>query len=336
METAKYIEQYEALNFLGSAESTASPFFNEWQMEINKDLGRGKVEIVDIHNGLYVEMADYTLKDNATLCIKDMQVPLKIAVTLSGNLLFQLSKGKQDLSAPGDIMYIHGAIEQANFSQPTRENSCGFSICLPQPLIESWLGESSCEASKALEKIVRSQSGSGGISFLGRGLSHTSEIMHIARELMVARRSTLPDKLHFESLALDLLSHILSLEAPDTAANPRMQRTRKTRAAIDEAVDILQKEWNIPPTIAALSRRVGLNDCYLKKGFREQMGMPIGAYIRQLRMQKALEMIETGQCSVLETAIQVGYSNPGHFSAAFKKFYGHLPSYYVPRKQIML
>ncbi len=81
------------------------------------------------------------------------------------------------------------------------------------------------------------------------------------------------------------------------------------------------------------ARRVGVNECYLKKGFREQMGMSIGSYIRQLRMTKALEMIETGRYSVLDTALFVGYSNPGHFSAAFKKFNGHLPSYYLPRSR---
>ncbi len=59
--------------------------------------------------------------------------------------------------------------------------------------------------------------------------------------------------------------------------------------------------------------------------------MTIGDYIRNQRMKKALELIETGTYSILQTALFVGYSNLNHFSAAFKKFYGHLPSYYVPR-----
>ncbi len=100
---------------------------------------------------------------------------------------------------------------------------------------------------------------------------------------------------------------------------------------MDEAIYVLRREWDDPPTISALSRRVGINECYLKKEFRQQMGMSIGTYIRQQRMARAREMIETGKYSILSISLFVGYSNPGHFSAAFKKIYGHLPSYYLPR-----
>ncbi len=164
---------------------------------------------------------------------------------------------------------------------------------------------------------------------LVRGLQRSSALMGISRELVHARRKTIADNLRFESLALDLLSQILTLEHP--GKDSRMERTIRSMAAVDEAVDILRREWDDPPTISTLSRRVALNECSLKKEFRKQMGMPIGAYIRSQRMKKALELIEAGKYSILDTALFVGYSNPSHFSAAFKKFYGHLPSYYLPR-----
>jgi AraC-like DNA-binding protein len=51
--------------------------------------------------------------------------------------------------------------------------------------------------------------------------------------------------------------------------------------------------------------------------------------VRKLRMEKALELIESGENSILQVALSVGYSNPSHFSAAFKRFYGRLPSSYL-------
>ncbi len=157
----------------------------------------------------------------------------------------------------------------------------------------------------------------------------SADVMRIARELIHTRRQPLSDNLRFESLALDLLFRFLTLEDP--AANSYMERAGKIRAAVDEAVDILHRERNDPPSISALARRVGVDECYLKKWFRQRMGMPIGAYICQQRMTRALEMIETGRHSILKTSLFVGYSNPGHFTTAFKKFYGRLPSYYLPR-----
>lgn len=90
-------------------------------------------------------------------------------------------------------------------------------------------------------------------------------------------------------------------------------------------------EWSNPPTIAGLARRVGLNECYLKAGFRRRTGQPIGENVRNLRMELALELIESGRASILQTALAVGYPNPSHFSAAFKRHHGRLPSSYLAR-----
>ncbi len=50
-----------------------------------------------------------------------------------------------------------------------------------------------------------------------------------------------------------------------------------------------------------------------------------------LSMDRTRKMIQTGKYSILDISLFVGYSNPGHFSAAFKKFYRHLPSYSLPK-----
>ncbi len=78
------------------------------------------------------------------------------------------------------------------------------------------------------------------VLLLTGGLQRSSELMRIARKLVYARRKTIADNLRFESLALDFLSRILTLEHP--GEDFRMERTGRTRAAVDEAVDILRRE----------------------------------------------------------------------------------------------
>eukprot|EP00831_Metopus_contortus_P037919 TRINITY_DN29868_c0_g1_i1.p3 TRINITY_DN29868_c0_g1~~TRINITY_DN29868_c0_g1_i1.p3 ORF type:complete len:113 (-),score=28.07 TRINITY_DN29868_c0_g1_i1:84-422(-) len=65
----------------------------------------------------------------------------------------------------------------------------------------------------------------------------------------------------------------------------------------------------------------------------KRQGLSIGAYVRKLRMEKALEFIESGQFSILQVALYVGYSNPSHFSEAFKRYHGRLPSFYTRKKR---
>ncbi len=322
----EYVDECAAVNFLVDNEQETSRFFHGAYMKMHEDTGQGWSEILSINNGLYVSMVDYSLNHRMEISEENTHRPFQLSIMLSGHFEAQIPGRLKEVISAGDVWCTQGPFEQAEYTHHPHENICGISIWLPEDLIESWLGVSCCEGSKRLEQLVV---GRRQARCLTRGLGNASNVMRIARHLLYASRRTLSDKLHFESLALDFLSHVLTLNSPSEGAG--ITRTRQIRAAVDEAVDILHREWKNPPSIATLARWVGTNECYLKKGFREQIGMTIGAYIRQLRMTKALEMIETGRYSILETALFVGYSNPGHFSAAFKKFYGHLPSWYLPR-----
>ncbi len=330
---SEYYKEFASKNFLVPSKHSESPFFHSLRMEVDQNLGRGYSEMLHIHNGLYVSLTNYSLRQRLETCHRNAQTPFQLAILLSGHAEFQVSKQTKQTFDSGDIWFGHGSFEQISRTQFPDEKICGISIYLSQELIDAWLNTSSCFA-KGLEKLVLGKSGaqrSGQQAIpLVKGLRHSSVFMDITKRLIHTKRQTLADNLRFESLALDLLSRILTME--DSSADSFMEQTRKTRAAVDEAVDILRHEWNDPPNISTLARRVGVNESYLKKWFRQQMDMPIGRYIREQRMKKAMEMIETGRYSILKTALFVGYSNPSHFSTAFKKFYGHLPSHYVPRE----
>ncbi len=326
-------KKQEVNNRLIRDKQQKSRFFHGIRMQMDKNMGQGWAEILRIHNGCVVGLIDCHLKHRFEARHTNMGIPLQLKILLSGQFQFRLAGEADQTFTARDIWFLHGPFEQAWYTQFPNENICGLSMGLPDELVELWLGSSSCAASKGLEKLVLGKTGrkhsEQQVFPLVRGSHHSSECMRITRELIYGKRQTFADNLRFESLALDLLSRILTLEEPGNISH--MRRTRKIKATVDDAVDILRREWNDPPTISTLARRVGINECSLKKWFRENMNMPIGAYIRRQRMEKAREMIETGNYSILATAVFVGYSNPSHFSAAFKKNYGHLPSYYLPR-----
>ena len=97
------------------------------------------------------------------------------------------------------------------------------------------------------------------------------------------------------------------------------------RRRIDEAADILQNEFARPLTIAEISRRVGLNECYLKRYFKAQTGETVAGRLRRLRLEHALALIESG--STVQAAMHFcGYRHAGRFNEAFRRHYGFLPS----------
>ncbi|WP_298488094.1 helix-turn-helix domain-containing protein [uncultured Maribacter sp.] len=49
-------------------------------------------------------------------------------------------------------------------------------------------------------------------------------------------------------------------------------------------------------------------------------------HITKHRMQKTKELIKKKEYKISEISYMVDYKNPQHFTVAFKKFYGVLPS----------
>jgi AraC-like DNA-binding protein len=59
--------------------------------------------------------------------------------------------------------------------------------------------------------------------------------------------------------------------------------------------------------------------------------MTIPQYTRQLRMERAAELLRSGNFNVTEAALEVGYSSLGHFSQAFHETFGCCPGLYPLR-----
>ena len=97
------------------------------------------------------------------------------------------------------------------------------------------------------------------------------------------------------------------------------------RERIYEAREILLKHIGDPITIKELSRKVAMNECYLKKGFKEIFGTTIFDFYQQQRMEHAKYLLYEKGLSVTDISALLGYSSISHFSAAFKKHTGLKP-----------
>jgi len=113
------------------------------------------------------------------------------------------------------------------------------------------------------------------------------------------------------------------LNALKTTASKEFLSTREKRQLV-VAKDCLLADLSCAPTIAELAKTVGVNQCKLKKGFKELFGTSVYACFQEERMKRAMELLK--HHNVTETAVALGYSNISHFSTAFRKQYGVLPN----------
>ncbi|MEM6893247.1 MAG: AraC family transcriptional regulator [Bacteroidota bacterium] len=78
-----------------------------------------------------------------------------------------------------------------------------------------------------------------------------------------------------------------------------------------------------------LTKKVGFSESKLQKLSRAVLGKSIFQEITERRMLKALEVLGERRHSISEIGHMVGYNNMSHFSRAFKKVNGFLPSDYL-------
>jgi len=97
------------------------------------------------------------------------------------------------------------------------------------------------------------------------------------------------------------------------------------REKIIKSREILIQHIGEPITIKELSRKVAINECYLKKGFKEMFGTTIFDFYQSQRMEHAKYLLYEKGLSVTEVSMLLGYSSISHFSTAFKKHTGLKP-----------
>jgi AraC-like DNA-binding protein len=97
------------------------------------------------------------------------------------------------------------------------------------------------------------------------------------------------------------------------------------RDKIIKAREVLIQHIGEPITIKELSRKVAMNECYLKKGFKEMFGTTIFDFYQSQRMEHAKYLLYEKGLSVTDVSMLLGYSSISHFSTAFKKHTGLKP-----------
>jgi AraC-like DNA-binding protein len=137
-----------------------------------------------------------------------------------------------------------------------------------------------------------------------------------------------------ESKSVELLTlwldQAISDERSDETFPPQSSRSPRLPSndlvdRIYRAKELLSQQLDNPPSLMTLARQVGLNDCTLKRGFKQLLGVTAFAYLHHCRMEQARSLLMENQQSVMAIAQAVGYTNHSAFSAAFRKKFGISP-----------
>lgn len=111
---------------------------------------------------------------------------------------------------------------------------------------------------------------------------------------------------------------------------------KKTPSWVQELKEIIQDQIDTQFTfdLKQISNDLELNSSYLSREFSKYFeDLNFGDYIRKLRIEKAVNLIENSSYTLTEIAYMTGFSDQSHFTRIFKSHTGKNPSSYRKNKQ---
>ena len=139
------------------------------------------------------------------------------------------------------------------------------------------------------------------------------------------------NRLFYQGKILELLALYFSKKQPGKESCPFLNDQGTVRK-LKQAKEHILKHMDTPPSLRELSRLVGLNEYQLKAGFKEIYGNTVYGFLLEHRLAYARVLLDSKKYQVAQVAYQIGYTNPSHFIAAFKKKFGVTPKKYLMAK----
>ena len=98
------------------------------------------------------------------------------------------------------------------------------------------------------------------------------------------------------------------------------------RHALRRAIERLRSDSDADVSLAALASDAGLSRFHFCRAFKESTGLSPHAWLRQHRLEQAMNMLRDTDASVVTVAAELGYASQTAFAAAFRKLTGETPS----------
>ena len=105
--------------------------------------------------------------------------------------------------------------------------------------------------------------------------------------------------------------------------------TEKVSDKIKNVLDYIELHYSETITVSQLAKLCYFSDYHFMRFFKKHMNMTCVEYINNLRLEKAVELFEKGNSSIMEVSLSVGFHNLSYFHRAFKKKYRMTPLSFI-------
>ncbi|GAA0706739.1 response regulator [Paraclostridium ghonii] len=120
---------------------------------------------------------------------------------------------------------------------------------------------------------------------------------------------------------------IVNLKTNDNLKKGRYTKDKKD-LSISASIEYIDNNLGENVSLEQVASICNLSPCYFSKVFKKEVGVNFISYVNDKKINRAKEILETTDNSIINIAIDLGYEDCGYFIRVFKKLQGVTPKKY--------
>lgn len=127
-----------------------------------------------------------------------------------------------------------------------------------------------------------------------------------------------------------LISSMRNLIALQEGSESEKRKKNKAWVHIEQAVEFINRsDLTEGPDNDSIAKAAGVSPNYLTRVFQEYIGVSLHKYVVNLKVEKAQQLLLSGNVNITEAARETGFSSIHVFSKTFKSIMGTSPSEFI-------
>ena len=282
------------------------------------DYGSGSVRILNFHQQFLIVLADFTPQENFEKVSEIKQEYFEISQFETDSSSFKVGGRKIKQVDRGICCYANShktAYAFCEAGKPTRFTKVIVTRSYFDQFLQRRYGDTYETSKNALDYLFQNP--------------NSPELNFVFQQIKDCPAEGSARTLYMEGKVMELLSLVThNLEQEQNRRHLPVKLDKKDKRSLGKAVTLMKRDLAAYPSISELAQTANMSPSRFQMAFRQVYGTTAYEYLKVMRMNYALLLLQDSDDSIRTVALKVGYRNAGHFSKLFRDTFGMGPQEY--------
>lgn len=285
---------------------------------INAEYGCGSVQVMNFHDQFLIIIADFIPSNNFEKVSEIEEEYFEISQFETDSSYFKVGGRNVKQVDKGICCYANtrkAAYAFCESNKPTRFTKVIITKKYFDSFLEDRFGNAYETSKNALDFLLENP--------------NSPELNFVFQQIKDCPAVGNTRNLYMEGKVIEILSLITNtIEMKKNRPHISVKLDRKDKRSLNKVITFMKHNLSSYPSIEELSKIANMSCSRFQMAFRQVYGTTVYEYLKVMRMNYALLLLQDTDDKIYHIALKVGYKNAGHFAKIFKSTFKMSPIEY--------